>query len=118
MFESARRRLRFGATELRMPKNLRILCLISLVMAACSTRDAETNPSFGGVASPVQQGRTQPSSAPSSAIRLIDFANFTYPGTPVYKADLESFTLQKGEFKGGDQRDSVRLAYLDYGDAT
>lgn len=59
----------------------------------------------------------QPLLRPGSGIRRIDFANFTYPGRPVY-ADLKSFTLTNGEFNGGDNNDPLGLAYLDYGDAT
>jgi len=101
-----------------MPKNFAIVCLVAILVAACSTGGAERLQSLDAVASPVPQASTAPSPTPSSAIRLIDFANFTYPGKPVFMHGLESFTLHNGKSKGDGEYDSVGLAFLDYGDAT
>lgn len=37
---------------------------------------------------------------PDSAIRQIDFANFTYPSRPIYRDGARIFTLKDGKFKG------------------
>ena len=99
-----------------MPINLRILCLVALVLAACSARDTERRSE--AVASPIQQASAQPSPQSGSSIRLIDFANFTYPSKPVYSQGPETYTLQNGTYQGVEERDRIGLASLIYGDAT
>ena len=95
-----------------MSKTLISLCYVSLVLAACAGRHGERQPSLEAVASPVQHVSPQP------GIRSIDFANFTYPGDPVFQDGTKSFTLQNGRFKPEDDSGPVGLAYLAYGDAT
>jgi hypothetical protein len=97
-----------------MPINLRVLLVVTLVVAACSTRNTERRSE--ALASPIQQAIAEPSR--QSSIRRIDFANFTYTRKPVYIHGPETFTLQKGEYEGGEERDPVGLASLAYGDAT
>ena len=99
-----------------MPINLRVLCLVALLVAACSARDTERRSQ--AVASPIQQASAQPSPQPGSSIRLIDFANFTYPSKPVYMEGAKTFTLQNGRYPGVEERDRIGLASLIYGDAT
>jgi hypothetical protein len=88
---------------------------MTLVVAACTARHPEGR-SEAALASPTQQASAEPSR--QSSIRRIDFANFTYTRKPVYMSGPETFTLQNGEFEGGEHRDPVGLASVVYSDVT
>ncbi len=65
---------------------------------------------------------------PDSAIRQIDFANFTYPSKPIYSDGAKTFTLKDGEFKGRNRNPGLpapfgvpyplTLVAVVYGDVT
>lgn len=108
-------------------ENFVIVCAIlgsSGVMTACSTGDAVSQlPSPQVSASPAPRAEVESSPVPNSPIRLIDFANFTYPAKPIYSEGNKNFTLQNGKYQGrlrdgADIPYAVSLAYLSYGDVT
>jgi hypothetical protein len=63
-----------------------------------------------------------PSETPS-AIRAVDFANFTYPAEPIYSTGVKNFTLKDGEYSGrridgASEPEPVSLVHKAYGDVT
>lgn len=55
--------------------------------------------------------------SPASPIRLIDFDNLKYPSKPVYGVP-GTFTLRDGEWSSPDNKETLSLVHLDYGDIT
>jgi hypothetical protein len=98
-----------------------IVCAIfgfSLAIAACSTSDdVSQRSSLQTGAAPAQRMPVEPSSAPNSAIRSVDFANFTYPVEDVV-GGMKSITLHQGRYEGDNHRDPINLAYRAYCDVT
>lgn len=102
---------------------LSIQCLVTAVGVACSTAKPDAQKSPYVAASPTPNVETQ-SSAPSSSIRSVDFANFTYSWTADLGNPKKSFTLRKGEFpptrneRGLIEGMGVSLERVEYGDVT
>jgi hypothetical protein len=71
------------------------------------------SPTAAAVRSPTQ----------ASAIRQIDFENFTYPASPIYSKGARPFRLKDGEYRGrledsGVEPERVSLVDIIYGDVT
>lgn len=50
------------------------------------------------------------------SIHSIDFANFTFPGDPIFGD--KKFRLSNGEFVGDEDREPISLLHVGYGDVT
>lgn len=93
--------------------------------AACYVGETKPLPAPTGAAATPTNASAAPPTAPDAQpaqptggpIRLVDFANFTYPAEPDAAAG-DSFTLHGGRFAGDDEHDPAKLAYLNYGDVT
>lgn len=99
-----------------------IHCLVTAGAVACSTAKPEAQKPPLLAASPTPN-ITQ-SNAPSSSIRSVDFANFTYSWTADLGDPKKTFALRKGEFpptrneRGLVQGMGVSLERVEYGDVT
>jgi hypothetical protein len=71
--------------------------------------------SANSLSAPSRQGK-EVNSRLSSRIRAIDFANFTYPGDPIF--GKRKYRLQNREFAGDAHREPVGLFHISYGDLT
>jgi hypothetical protein len=56
------------------------------------------------------------SASEKTTIRSIDFANFIYPGDPIF--GRKRFELRNGQFAGDDTREPIGLLHVGYGDVT
>lgn len=81
--------------------------------AGAAAATATTNAS----ATPPAAADAEPARPTGGPIRLVDFANFTYPAGPDASPG-DTLTLSGGRFAGDDKHDPARLAYLNYGDVT
>lgn len=81
------------------------------------TGAATTTTTTNASATPPAAADSQPARPAGGPIRLVDFANFTYPSAPDAAAG-DTFTLSGGRFAGDDRHDPALLAYLNYGDVT
>jgi hypothetical protein len=99
--------------------SLVVLAAITIVgNPSCSgSRNALPQLSQSGSRSSQSQSET-PAAISSSAIRSIDFANFTYPWVPTLGNPKKTFTLEHGTYIGKNGELPTGLFSITYGDLT
>lgn len=92
---------------------------VTVLMAACSTgRDEPRSSARAMQASPTPHHAAEQSSQTDQSIRAVDFTNFIFPYVDELGDPKQSFTLQRGEYVGGDDEVRLSMRSIIYGDVT